>query len=355
MPSPTNENQVSMPFIKVFEGSALETPPLWLMRQAGRYLAEYRAIRAEAGSFLDLCYTPKHAIEVTLQPIRRFDFDAAILFSDILIVPHALGQHVAFVEGEGPRLDPIKTASELTRLDPVKTPERFDIVCEAVSGIRTALDPAKALIGFCGAPYTVATYMVAGRGTPDQAETRQWAFRDPEGFGRLIDILVETSADYLCRQIDAGANAVQVFDSWSGPLPDDQFQRWVVEPTRKLVSIVQERHPAIPIIGFPRASTSHAGNYVTSTGVDGIGFDTSAPLAVMGGELPNAKSGRPVVRQGNLDPLLLLAGGEALDNRVREIKTAMRGRPFIFNLGHGILPPTPTEHVARLVELVRES
>ncbi len=349
MPVAPPQNRGNKKFLLVFDGQIPDTPPIWLMRQAGRYLEEYRAIRAQAGSFLDLCYTPDYAIEVTLQPIRRFNFDAAILFSDILVVPHALGQHLEFVEGEGPRLEPIRNVSEISRLNPNSVNDRFAKVYEAVRGIRSQLSLDKALIGFCGAPYTVATYMIAGKGTPDQAETRQWAFRDPEGFGMLIDKLIETSTDYLCGQIKAGVDVVQIFDSWSGPLPDDQFRRWVVQPTRRIVDAVHKKHPDVPVIGFPRASSANAVEYIAETGVNGIGFDTSAPLALMSGDLGSDR----VVRQGNLDPLLLLTGGPALDERVRQICNAMRGRPFIFNLGHGILPPTPPEHVTRLIELVR--
>lgn len=340
----------SMAFMRVFEGGLGpdEPPPIWLMRQAGRYLPEYRKVRAELGGFLDLCYTPERACEVTLQPITRFDFDAAILFSDILIVPHALGQPLRFVEGEGPRLDPITDIADLPGLND-DGQAKFNKVFEAVSLIRTRLAADKALIGFCGAPYTVATYMIAGRGSPDQAVTRTFAFEHPDKFQALIDRLVDVSTDYLCGQIDAGVNAVQVFDSWSGPLPDDQFRRWVVDPTRRIVEGIRARHAATPIIGFPRGSAAHAADYLAATGVNGLGCDTSMPLSLMASDL-----GHPsVVRQGNLDPLLLLAGGDALDARIREIVEAMRGKPFIFNLGHGILPPTPPEHVALLVNIVR--
>ena len=339
-----------MKFKKVFENALpdREPPPIWLMRQAGRYLPEYRKVRADLGGFLDLCYTPEKACEVTLQPIERFDFDAAILFSDILIIPHALGQNLKFVEGEGPRLDPITSINDLPGLD--RAGElKLSKVFEAVSLIRRELSSDKALIGFCGAPYTVATYMIAGRGSPDQADTRKFAFAQPAAFQELIDRLVATSIDYLCGQIDAGVNAVQIFDSWSGPLPDDQFRRWVVEPTRKIVDGIRKRHPDIPIIGFPRGSAAHAARYIADTGVNGLGCDTSMPLELMASDLgaPN------VVRQGNLDPLLLLTGGEALEHRIYEICRSMQGKPFIFNLGHGILPPTPIEHVERLVEAVR--
>lgn len=351
MSKTASQSRAEMAFMRVFEGSLGpdEPPPIWLMRQAGRYLPEYRKVRAELGGFLDLCYTPERACEVTLQPISRFDFDAAILFSDILVVPHALGQPLRFVEGEGPRLDPISNIGELPGLTG-DGQVKFAKVFEAVSLIRTRLASDKALIGFCGAPYTVATYMIAGRGSPDQAVTRSFAFEHPDKFQALIDLLVEVSTDYLCGQIDAGVNAVQIFDSWSGPLPDDQFRRWVVDPTRRIVDGVRARHPTTPIIGFPRGSAAHASSYLAATGVNGLGCDTSMPLSLMASDLDHPA----VVRQGNLDPLLLLAGGDALDARIREIVGAMRSRPFIFNLGHGILPPTPPEHVARLVNIVRE-
>lgn len=350
MSKTASQNRAAMAFMRVFEEGlgTDEPPPIWLMRQAGRYLPEYRKVRAELGGFLDLCYTPERACEVTLQPITRFDFDAAILFSDILVVPHALGQPLRFVEGEGPRLDPITDIADLPGLDD-DGQAKFDKVFEAVSLIRARLASDKALIGFCGAPYTVATYMIAGRGSPDQAVTRSFAFEHTAKFQALIDRLVEVSVDYLCGQIDAGVNAVQIFDSWSGPLPDDQFRRWVVDPTRRIVEGIRARHPATPIIGFPRGSAAHARAYIDATGVNGLGCDTAMPLGLMASDL-----GHPsVVRQGNLDPLLLLAGGDALDARIREIVDAMRGKRFIFNLGHGILPPTPPEHVARLVNIVR--
>jgi uroporphyrinogen decarboxylase len=335
--------------LAAFAGQVQSPPPIWLMRQAGRYLPEYRAVRATAGSFLELCYTPALAAEVTLQPIRRYGFDAAILFADILVVPDALGQAVQFVEGEGPRLEPIRSEENLSRLNAAATRTKFGHVCETVSRLRQGLPRATTLIGFCGAPWTVATYMVGGRGSPDQADARAWAYRDPQGFARLIALLTEVSVDYLSGQAAAGADVLQIFDSWAGNLPDDQFRRWVVEPTKRLVAEVKTRHPKVPIIGFPRGAGAQAAAYVAETGVDGIGCDTSMPLDYMAREL----AGRAVV-QGNLDPLLLVAGGEVMERRVRDILQAMAGKPFIFNLGHGIVPETPPEHVARLVELVRK-
>ncbi|MGE3066973.1 MAG: uroporphyrinogen decarboxylase [Hyphomicrobiaceae bacterium] len=338
------------PLLRCFAGEAVSPPPVWLMRQAGRYLPEYRKLRAQAGSFLDLCYAPALAAEVTLQPIRRFGFDAAILFADILIVPHALGQAVTFAEGEGPRLDPIGSAGDLARLSLSATADKFARICETVDRVRRELPPATALIGFCGAPWTVATYMVAGRGSPDQAAARLWAYRDPEGFGRLIDILVEASVTYLSGQIDAGADLVQVFDTWAGSLPDPEFQRWVIAPTRALVARLKARHPTVPVIGFPRGAGTRAAAYVAETGVDGLGCDTAQSL----GEVRNAVP-ETIVLQGNIDPLLLLAGGSALETRVLELKAAMASRPYIVNLGHGIVPETPPEHVALLVDAVRRA
>jgi uroporphyrinogen decarboxylase len=318
------------------------------MRQAGRYLPEYREVRARAESFLSLCYDPAMAAEVTLQPIRRYGFDAAIVFSDILVVPDALGQTVTFVEGEGPRLEAIQTAADLARLNAGATRTKFGRVFETVARVRQDLSDATSLIGFCGAPWTVATYMVAGRGSPDQAAARLWAYRDPDGFQRLIDLLGEASAEYLSGQVAAGADVLQIFDTWAGNLPDDAFQRWVIAPTRKLVAHVKARYPEVPVIGFPRGAGPRAAAYIAETGVDGIGCDTAMPLSLMRETLAPL-----AVVQGNLDPLALLAGGDALDFGVRAILDAMGDRRFVFNLGHGILPTTPPEHVTRLVEMVR--
>ncbi|MET0639592.1 MAG: uroporphyrinogen decarboxylase [Hyphomicrobium sp.] len=337
-------------FLQPFAGKALETPPVWLMRQAGRYLPEYRKLRAEAGSFLDLCYTPKLAAEVTLQPIRRYGFDAAILFSDILVVPDALGQSVRFAEGEGPRLDPIKSVADLGRLALSNTHDKFARVCETVARLHQELPRETALIGFCGAPWTVATYMAEGRGSTDQAAARRWAYHDRDGFAQLIDILTQASIAYLSGQIDAGADAIQIFDSWAGSLADDEFERWVVAPTARIVAETRKRHPGVPIIGFPRGAASSLQTYIEGTGVDGVSCDTSCPLSVM---QTIGRTGTLV--QGNLDPLLLVTGGQALDERIDGIRTAMAGLPFVFNLGHGIVPDTPPENVARLVARVRAS
>lgn len=335
--------------LRVLAGEALSPPPIWLMRQAGRYLPEYRAVRARAGGFLDLCYAPELAAEVTLQPVRRFNLDAAILFADILLVPDALGQNVRFVEGEGPRLDPVRSADDVARLDASKVAAKFAVVAETVGRVRRELPEETALIGFCGAPWTVATYMVGGRGSPDQADARLMAYRDRATFTRLIELLTRVSVDYLDAQIRAGADCVQLFDSWAGSLPEDEFARWVVEPTRTMVAALKSRHPGVPVIGFPRGAGEKTGSYVVETGVDAVGCDTGLPLASM------QKLAQRAAVQGNLDPLLLVAGGAALEGRVREIVQAMQGQRFIFNLGHGIVPETPPEHVAQLVDLVRKT
>ncbi len=319
------------------------------MRQAGRYLPEYRETRAQAGSFLQLCYNPELATEVTLQPIRRYGFDAAILFADILIVPDALGQEVWFAEGEGPKLDAIRRGEDLARLDLARADEKFAKIYETVRLLHQALPQKTTLIGFCGAPWTVATYMVGGGGSPDQAAARLWAYRQPRVFKRLISLLVEASFHYLSGQIKAGAEVVQIFDSWAGSLPDDEFRRWVIEPTRVLVQKLKAAHPQVPVIGFPRGVGPLARDFVRRTGVDAISCDTSLQLSWMRRNLQTQ-----VAVQGNLDPLLLIAGGSAMTRRVRQILKALRGGPHIFNLGHGITPQTPPDHVARLVELVRE-
>jgi uroporphyrinogen decarboxylase len=334
-------------FLQPFAGNALSPPPFWLMRQAGRYLPEYREVRAKAGSFLNLCYNPALAAEVTLQPIRRYGFDAAILFSDILVVPDALGQGVDFLEGEGPRLDPITDGVGLARLDPVKAQRKYAIVNETVKRIRQDLPLDVGLIGFCGAPWTVATYMVAGRGTPDQAAARLWAYRDPEEFSRLIELLTETSVEYLAGHVAAGCDALQIFDSWAGNLPSGQFDRWVIQPTREIVRRLRKRGVDVPVIGFPRGGSNRSRRFVEQTRVDGIGCDTAMSVGTM-----KALAQSHVV-QGNLDPLLLVVGGQMMEDRVRVILDMMRGRRFIFNLGHGIVPQTPPENVARLCDLIR--
>jgi uroporphyrinogen decarboxylase len=335
--------------LSVFAGEALSPPPIWLMRQAGRFLPEYRATRAKAGSFLNLCYNPAMAAEVTLQPIRRFGFDASILFSDILVVPDALGQPVRFVEGEGPRLDPLTGGADIARLSIADAQKTFAIVAETVQRLRQDLPKETALIGFCGAPWTVATYMIGGQGSSDQAAARSMAYRDPATFQALMDVLVDASVTYLDLQVKAGADLLQIFDSWAGSLPEGEFDKWVIAPTKRLVADMKKLHPTVPIIGFPRGAGYHASRFVRETGVDAVGCDTAMPLS----QIRSTLSGRTVV-QGNLDPLLLVAGGAPMEARVREIVGTLGVNPFIFNLGHGIVPQTPPEHVARLVELVRD-
>lgn len=332
-----------------FAGKATASPPLWLMRQAGRHLPEYHRVRAQAGSFLDLCYTPELATEVTLQPVRRYGVDAAIVFSDILVVPHALGQNVTFVEGQGPRLEPIRSQTDLARLNPLATRPTFERVFETVANVRQRLPNDVALIGFCGAPWTVATYMVSGGKSADQAEAIAWAETDPAGFGRLTDCLVDASVEYLSGQVEAGADVLQIFDTWAGRLSGSAFSRWVCAPTKAIVTRMKGRYPEVPIIGFPMGTGRNLSPYVTKTGVDGVSCDTPTPLEFMKREL----AGKAVV-QGNLDPLLLASGGPKMARQARKILDALADCPFIFNLGHGVLPQTPPEHVTQLVRIVRE-
>ena len=346
---PDTASLPTAPLDRVLGGDALDPPPIWLMRQAGRYLPEYRAIRATVDSFLDLCFNPRLACEVTMQPIRRFDFDGAILFSDILVVPFALGRDVAFVEGEGPRLDPIDDDG-INALPERLVPGKLDPVYEAVSLIRSRLDSSKSLIGFCGAPWTVATYMVAGKGTTDQMPARLLALRRPERFQTLIDRLVSASIEYLVGQFQAGADLVQVFDSWAGILGESDFRAWCIEPTRAIVAGVRRAVPNAKIIGFPKGAGFLIERYVQETKVDAVGIDWTEPL-----EQVRRRVGDGIAIQGNLDPLTLVAGGEALDKAVDDILASMRGSRFIFNLGHGIVPQTPIAHVERLVSRVRQT
>jgi len=336
------------PLLRVLGGETLHPPPIWLMRQAGRYLPEYREVRAKAGSFLDLCFAPDLAAEVTLQPIRRYGLDAAILFSDILVVPHALGQEVAFREGEGPVLAPMRGVADVAMLDLGRVAERASPVFETVRRLAAALPEMVALIGFAGAPWTVATYMVEGGTSRDFQETKLWAFRDPEGFEILIDRLVEATILYLSAQIDAGAEIVQLFDTWAGVLPEAAFERWVIAPTQRIVAALHLRFPGLPIIGFPRGAGWLSERYFTATGVTALGLDTTVPLGEARDRLQRLG---PV--QGNLDPLLLVAGGQALAEATSAMLSALSGGPYIANLGHGIVPNTPPEHVAAFVERVR--
>jgi len=336
------------PLLSALRGETVTPPPVWLMRQAGRYLPEYREVRSRVGGFLELCYTPELAVEVTLQPIRRYGFDAAILFSDILVVPDALGQAVRFAEGEGPKLEPVRDAADLGRLRSDGLHEHLAPVYETVARLSRELPQEVTLIGFAGAPWTVATYMVEGGSSRDFAAVRGWSVGDPDGFGKLIDIVTRATAEYLCRQIEAGAEALQLFDSWAGVLPDDAFERWIVEPNARIVSIVKRRFPDIPIIGFPRGAGVLYERYVEATGVDAVSLDTTVPLKWAAQRLQPK-----VTVQGNLDPLVLLAGGEALERRTREIVATLGKGPFVFNLGHGIVKETPPEHVTRLLQAIR--
>lgn len=336
------------PLLDVLAGQRQSSPPAWMMRQAGRYLPEYREVRARAGGFLDLCFNPEFATEVTLQPIRRFGFDAAIIFSDILVVPHALGRSVRFEVGEGPRLDPLDTPEAIATLARDADPASFTPVYAALREVRRALAPQVTLLGFCGAPWTVATYMVAGRGTPDQAPARLLAYRAPEAFARLIDTLVETSIGYLLGQLAAGADAVQIFDTWAGILPPREFARWSVEPTQRIVEGVRAKAPDAKIIGFPRGAGAQLPGYAEATGVDAVGLDWAAEPALVRAQVQNR-----VAVQGNLDPLALIAGGDALDRAVDEVLANYASGRFIFNLGHGIQPETPVAHVERMLKRVR--
>jgi uroporphyrinogen decarboxylase len=334
------------PLLAVLKGGKTEINPIWLMRQAGRYLPEYRALRAEKGGFLALVYDPQAAAEITLQPIRRFGFDGAILFSDILIVPYALGQDLAFEAGEGPRLSPPLVDGDFDAL--VARPERLEPIYRTVEKVKAALPPETTLLGFAGSPWTVATYMVAGRGSKDQSETRRLAYRDAGRFAAIVEAVSAMTVDYLSGQIEAGAEAVQLFDSWAGSLSPEQFERWVIAPNAAIVSALKARHPDVPIIGFPKGAGGKLPAYARETGVDAIGLDETVDPEWAASVLPE---GLPV--QGNLDPLALIAGGEALAKAARRIISAFEGRPHIFNLGHGILPDTPVAHVEQLLELVR--
>jgi uroporphyrinogen decarboxylase len=336
------------PFLEVLSGRRQPIPPVWMMRQAGRYLPEYRELRAKAGGFLDLCFTPEYAAEVTLQPIRRFSFDAAIIFSDILVVPHALGRSVRFEAGEGPRLDPLDTPEKVAKLAAHADFKKLEPVFEALRRVRRELDPKTALIGFCGAPWTVATYMVAGQGTADQAPARLMAYRHADAFADIVDVLVENSIQYLLGQLRAGADALQIFDTWAGVLPPREFARWSVEPTRRIVEGVRKEVPGAKIIGFPRGAGALLPGYVEATGVDAVSIDWTAEPSLVRERVQNR-----VAIQGNLDPQVLIAGGAALDRAVDDVLSNYAGGRLIFNLGHGILPETPIGHVEQMLKRVR--
>jgi len=332
--------------LQVLKGETRFPPPVWMMRQAGRYLPEYRETRKKAGSFLDLCYNPDLAVEVTLQPIRRFGFDAAILFSDILVVPHALGRDLSFEEGRGPLMTPL-VLDDIERLERERFHVNLSPVYETVRRLRHELPRETTLLGFCGAPWTVATYMIAGHGTPDQAPARLFGYRNPQAMKRLLEIIAESSADYLIRQIEAGADAVQIFDSWSGVLDEASFEAWCVAPVAAMVRKVNAAYPDVPVIGFPKGAGSRYEDYREKTGVKALGLDWSVPLS----QALRLQAAGPV--QGNLDPMRLVAGGDALDRGVDAVLEALGDGPLVFNLGHGITPEAPIENVERMLKRVR--
>lgn len=334
--------------LRALAGERVERPPFWLMRQAGRYLPEYRQLRRKADNFLNFCYSPDLAVEATLQPIRRFHPDAAILFSDILVIPHALGQAVSFKESEGPRLDPVRSAADLAPLDCGRVPGALSPVYETVRRVRAALPSDVALIGFAGAPWTVATYMVEGGSSKDFSAVKSWAFSDLDGFQHLVDLIVEATIGHLSRQVEAGAEILQLFDSWAGVLPESPYGRWVVEPTKAIVGALRERHPGIPMIGFPRGSGLLYETYAAEIPGLAIGLDSAVPLDWARQRLQP----RHTV-QGNLDPSMLLAGGAAMEAAVERILQTLGEGPFVFNLGHGVIPRTPPEHVEALAARIR--
>ena len=332
--------------LDTLRGSNVRPRPTWLMRQAGRYLPEYRALRAEKGGFLALVYDSEAAAEITIQPIRRYGMDGAILFSDILIVPYAMGQDLEFLVGEGPRLSPRLVDAALSSLHAV--PQRLSPIYETVRLVCAQLPADKTMLGFAGSPWTVATYMVAGEGSRDQHDTRSMAYRDPAAFQAIIDAITAVTIEYLAGQITAGAEAVQLFDSWSGSLAPSEFERWVIAPNAAIVSAIRTRFPAVPIIGFPKGAGEKLPAYARETGVDALGLDETIDPLWAHANLP---AGLPV--QGNLDPLLLIAGGEELERQTLRVLEAFADRPHVFNLGHGIGQTTPLEHVGQLLSLVR--
>jgi uroporphyrinogen decarboxylase len=335
----------SKPLLAVLKGERRDPPPVWMMRQAGRYLPEYRALRAEKGGFLDMVYDPVAAAEITLQPLRRFPLDAAILFADILIVPHALGQELSFVAGEGPRLAPPLSGAEMSAFTP--QPERLEAIYETVRQVKVQLAPETTFLGFAGSPWTVATYMVAGEGSREQAEARTLAYVDPGKFGAIVAAIEEATVTYLVGQADAGVDAVQLFDSWSGSLAPSEFERWVIAPTARIVARLRALRPDLTIIGFPKGAGGKLPAYARETGVDALGLDETVDPLWAHASLPE---GLPV--QGNLDPLALIAGGEALKRAVHRILTGLEERPHVFNLGHGIQQTTPIDHVEQLFRLL---
>jgi len=345
------------PLLRALNGEAVWPPPLWLMRQAGRYLPEFRALREQA-DFLTRCMTPDIATEITLQPIRRFGMDGAILFSDILILPWAMGQQLDFIEGRGPVLPPLRSRADIDRLDPARVPEKTEPVMETLRRLRRTFDGPESvgvasggsvtLLGFAGAPFTVACYMVDGGSAREFTQTRAMAYHDPALFDHLIDMLTRATADMLCAQIDAGAEAVMLFDSWAGLLPPSQFRRYAIEPARQIVEHINRLHPHVRIIGFPRLSGVMVGEYARKTGVNVVALDTSADMRAAASLVPPH-----VTLQGNLDPLLVVEGGKAMTDEATALRDSMRGLPYVFNLGHGVVPQTPPEHVGALVDAIR--
>lgn len=333
--------------LRVLAGERLDPPPVWIMRQAGRYLPEYRQLRAGTKSFMDFCYTPDLACEAVLQPLRRFDLDAAILFSDILVIPDALGRKVWFVEGEGPRLEPLLEARAWSLDPPECVPQRLAPVYETVARLRSVLPASVTLIGFAGGPWTVATYMIQGEGG-DKDRCRRFAYQRPADLDALLEALVEATARHLAAQVAAGAECVQIFESWSEGLPEPLFERAILNPTTRLVARLRELGVQVPVIGFPRGAGALLGRYARETGVTALGVDTQTPAAFARREAP---AGMPL--QGNLDPQLLVAGGEPLKAGARAVVEAFRGSPHVFNLGHGITPQTPPEHLSALVTAVK--
>jgi uroporphyrinogen decarboxylase len=334
--------------LRVLQGERIDPPPVWMMRQAGRHLPEYREVRSRAKDFLDFCYSPSLAAEATLQPVRRYGMDGAILFADILLVLDAMGRQVRFIEGEGPRLEPATRATELAAVPLERQLARLAPVGETVERVRAQLDPGTTLIGFAGSPWTVAVYAIEGRGGTDKAEARLFGYRSPSDLRSMLDLIVETSAHYLAMQARAGADALMLFDSWAEGLGEDAFEDWVIAPTARLVARTRELGVTLPIIGFPRGCGTLLPAYAAGTGVSAVGLDTGQALAWVDASLPK---GLPV--QGNLDPLRLVAGGPALDARVRAIVAALKGRPHVFNLGHGVVPETPIAHVEQALAALR--
>lgn len=334
--------------LRALRREPVDRPPFWFMRQAGRYLPEYRAIREKTGSFLELCYNSEAATEVTLQPISRFGADAAILFADILLVPDALGQALSFREGEGPILEPIRTRDQIPKFDPDRFHAHLGPVYDTVGRLHRVLPSDVALIGFAGAPWTVATYMVEGGGSADHATVKRWAFSSPDTFQILIDVLVEATTAYLTEQVRAGAETLQLFDTWAGALPASAVERWCIDPVRRIVQRLRAAGVSVPVIGFPRGVGVNYSDYAHSTGVQGVSMDATVPL-----EWAREVLQTSVVVQGNLDPQLVVVGGDAMRQGAIEILRVLAGGPFIFNLGHGLVPQTPPEHVAALSELLR--